>query len=309
MLQWPWGLRWSLRGDSYSSGVNVTPGVYWVRTWGRAPARPVSHNRAESVLVAAFLQRHTVCAGSGHLHLDSRLWWVASQAFTAPGEQASLLKPHRPLGSILRVRPPAADPVQPSRVVLSHHSPGTARARPGPCGSKPGLAASGDPVPTPQGKAPGTPPVAMALCMGTCPDHGPGRAEVRAVLSALCSAGGEACCGQPAGLGGCHGEGGEVPAEVLGQTADAAAPALVSVPWPQAQTCRRPPLRGKRTPPVGRAPDHRPRYCCGPLPIPPPPRALGRSAALPDAPVPARHRGDALGDRGDGGPRAWPSTP
>lgn len=110
MLQWPWGVRWSLRGDSYSSDVNGTPGVYWVRTWGRAPARPVSHKHAESVLVTAFLQRHTMCAASGHLHLESRLWWVASQAFTAPGEQASLLKPCRSLGSVLRVRTPSRGP-------------------------------------------------------------------------------------------------------------------------------------------------------------------------------------------------------
>lgn len=149
----------------------------------------------------------------------------------------------------------------------------------------------------------------MALCMGMCPDHGPGWAEARAVLSALCSAGGEACCGQPARLSGRHGEGGEVPAEVLGQTADAAAPALVSVPRPRAQPCGWPPLRGKCTPPAGRAPDSHPRGCRVPLPIPLPPRALGRSAALPDAPVVARPRGDALGGRGDGGPHAWPSTP
>lgn len=49
-----------------------------------------------------------------------------------------------------------------------------------------------------------------------------------ALLTTLCLAGSEACCGKPAGLCGRSREGGEIPSEVLEQAADPASPALVS---------------------------------------------------------------------------------
>lgn len=71
----------------------------------------------------------------------------------------------------------------------------------------------------------GLPPVVPATPPGRV--RGSGRSLLSASL-----AGGEACRGEPAGLGGRSRAGGEVPPEVLGQAAGAAAPAVVSAGLP-----------------------------------------------------------------------------
>lgn len=90
----------------------------------------------------------------------------------------------------------------------------------------PGAAWPPPPFPLP-GKAErtGLPPVVPATPPGRV--RGSGRSLLSASL-----AGGEACRGEPAGLGGRSRAGGEVPPEVLGQAAGAAAPAVVSAGLP-----------------------------------------------------------------------------